>query len=405
MAAGQPAGPGAVAAVVHHPGAAPAGIAAGGLEGGVVEGRSAISRGAAGRALGRGVGGPRAPAVARCSNMVADGCRQMSLDGVNRRQAYAAGRHLTASTRARLPASGVHGWQWRCRSRPLVGGTGPADSHWRRAAHAVKPGSARHCRRRGGIVVHDVGQLLALSARGRCGHRTDPGRWRHPRHRSWPGRGPMAPRVRRFGCRLQCDTPHMPELGDDFAALGMHGLGDFLPVPAARVVQAWHIGIALALLADGRGLGDQQTGAGALGVGDRHVVPAPPLASGCASAAPWRCGWPDAGLQPGWDHKGGRTVAAEGRQSAPAYGNRGRRALRFSRLFGLHCRLHGWRAAMPLRWRRGFSAVKCPGRRTAPVGYGEKIGIIGHAELLAHQIGFAGELAIHPLQACQQAAV
>jgi hypothetical protein len=63
----------------------------------------------------------------------------------------------------------------------------------------------------------------------------------------------------------------MPELGDDAAALGMHGIGDFFPGPQLLfAIKTGHIGIALSLVADGRAFADQQTGRGALDVVGLH---------------------------------------------------------------------------------------------------------------------------------------
>ena len=59
----------------------------------------------------------------------------------------------------------------------------------------------------------------------------------------------------------------MPELHHNFAALVMHRFGDMLPaVKLLGAIQAGHIGIALALVADGGGFGNQQPGRGALGI-------------------------------------------------------------------------------------------------------------------------------------------
>jgi len=63
------------------------------------------------------------------------------------------------------------------------------------------------------------------------------------------------------------DPAHVPELDDDLAARGVDRVGH--APPAGQLffrIQAGHVGIALALVADGRGFRDQQAGAGALAV-------------------------------------------------------------------------------------------------------------------------------------------
>ncbi|MOA14516.1 hypothetical protein D3C78_1346220 [compost metagenome] len=71
--------------------------------------------------------------------------------------------------------------------------------------------------------------------------------------------------------QLMRDAAHMPQLGHDAPARAVHGVGDPLPAfELLRPVQAGHIGIALALLADRRGFADQQAGAGALGIVGGH---------------------------------------------------------------------------------------------------------------------------------------
>ena len=65
----------------------------------------------------------------------------------------------------------------------------------------------------------------------------------------------------------QHSAAHVPQLANDAPASGVNGVGD--PAPPAQGVQAveaGHIRVALALLADGRGLADEQAGTGTLGV-------------------------------------------------------------------------------------------------------------------------------------------
>jgi len=57
----------------------------------------------------------------------------------------------------------------------------------------------------------------------------------------------------------------VPQLHHDLAALGVHGFGHALPaVELLGAVEAGHVGVALALVADGGGFGDEQARAGAL---------------------------------------------------------------------------------------------------------------------------------------------
>lgn len=125
--------------------------------------------------------------------------------------------------------------------------------------HTVKPGGDG-IGRSAAVVLHDARQFGRVE-RTRRGHGQKlglavdqqhgfglccEGRWRH----------------RRCATRLQAGvrhTAHMPQLHHDLAAFGVHRIGHLLPrshlfgAPDAR-----HIGVALALVADGRGLGDDQ---------------------------------------------------------------------------------------------------------------------------------------------------
>ena len=67
----------------------------------------------------------------------------------------------------------------------------------------------------------------------------------------------------------------MPKLHDHFAAFGMHRRSDRLPsLDLFCRPNAWHIGVSLALVADGGCLGDDEAcarcGVGALGIVFRH---------------------------------------------------------------------------------------------------------------------------------------
>jgi hypothetical protein len=63
----------------------------------------------------------------------------------------------------------------------------------------------------------------------------------------------------------------MPQLHHDVAVLCMHGIGDAAPTRRLSLgVQARHLCIALALRAHGRGFGNEQASAGALGVVAGH---------------------------------------------------------------------------------------------------------------------------------------
>ena len=63
------------------------------------------------------------------------------------------------------------------------------------------------------------------------------------------------------------DAADMPELQEDPPALGVHGVGDLAPAVDLRLgVDAGRVLIALALLRDLGGLGDEQAGRRALAV-------------------------------------------------------------------------------------------------------------------------------------------
>ena len=67
------------------------------------------------------------------------------------------------------------------------------------------------------------------------------------------------------------DTAHMPELGNDAPALGMHGIGHLLPgLQLVFAVQTGDIGIALSLGTDGGSFADQQASGGTLRVVGFH---------------------------------------------------------------------------------------------------------------------------------------
>ena len=66
-------------------------------------------------------------------------------------------------------------------------------------------------------------------------------------------------------------APDVPQLHHNLATRLVHRMGYLLPaVELLGAVQARHIGIALALRADGGGLGDDEAGRGALGVVGGH---------------------------------------------------------------------------------------------------------------------------------------
>ncbi len=80
------------------------------------------------------------------------------------------------------------------------------------------------------------------------------------------GRGRDRQRVARLQVRVR-DAAHVPQLQEDAAALGVDGVGDLLPAGHVRfVVDARGPGVTLALWRDLGGLGDDQAGAGALGI-------------------------------------------------------------------------------------------------------------------------------------------
>ena len=142
--------------------------------------------------------------------------------------------------------------------------------------HAIKAGGHRIARGVA-VVLHDAGQLTCIE-RARLGGVHELGLAIDQQNGfgfGGDGRG----RHRRCAPGLQAgvrDTAHVPQLHDDLAALGVHGVGhlfpggDLLGAPDAR-----HVGVALALVADGGGLGDDQPGpggrVGALAVVGRHA--------------------------------------------------------------------------------------------------------------------------------------
>ena len=67
------------------------------------------------------------------------------------------------------------------------------------------------------------------------------------------------------------NAPHMPQLHYHLATTVVDGAGHFLPaIQLLGAIQAGHVGIALALRADGRGLGDDEASTGTLAVVLRH---------------------------------------------------------------------------------------------------------------------------------------
>ncbi len=68
-------------------------------------------------------------------------------------------------------------------------------------------------------------------------------------------------------------TPHVPQLGKDHPAVGMHRISDFAPaIDLRRGVDAWRPGIALATGFDLRAFADHETGTRALAVILGHQV-------------------------------------------------------------------------------------------------------------------------------------
>ncbi|MNV30487.1 hypothetical protein D3C71_1217590 [compost metagenome] len=118
------------------------------------------------------------------------------------------------------------------------------------------------------VVLHDAGDLFGIERAGHGGRR-EGGHAVLDEHGlgvGLHGRG-------RHGCcvaGLQVGvrhTAHVPQLHHDLAAGVMHGAGHLLPaIQLLGAVQTGHIGIALGLRADGRGLGNDEAGTGALRV-------------------------------------------------------------------------------------------------------------------------------------------
>jgi hypothetical protein len=140
--------------------------------------------------------------------------------------------------------------------------------------HAVEAAFAQCDTGRTGVVGHDAGNLVDAQ---RARHR---GRLEHGlavAHQHRLGLGcDRRRRHRRAAAGLQLVVRHaadMPELHHDAAPGGVHRVGH--AAPAAQLfgrVQPRHVGIALALVADRRGFGDEQPRARALRVvGDRQL--------------------------------------------------------------------------------------------------------------------------------------
>ena len=134
--------------------------------------------------------------------------------------------------------------------------------------YAVEAGADRVARRVA-EVAHDARDLLGLQ-RARLGHVHEPfGTEEGLRLRDDCGRC-----HRRAATRLQArmrHAAHVPQLAVDAAAARMHGLGHLPPaIELLGAVEARHVGVALALMGDGRAFADDQPGAGALRVVLRH---------------------------------------------------------------------------------------------------------------------------------------
>ena len=140
--------------------------------------------------------------------------------------------------------------------------------------HAIEASRLHGLARGGGEAVNDLRQLLLLECtRRRGGDKLALSRLAVD-HKSLGAGHQRRGRDRCLQVGLQHvvgDAAHMPELGDDAPALGMHGIGDFLPgLQLLLAVQTGYVGIALSLVADGRAFADQQTGRGALDVVGLH---------------------------------------------------------------------------------------------------------------------------------------
>ena len=68
------------------------------------------------------------------------------------------------------------------------------------------------------------------------------------------------------------ETTHVPQLGEDLAPLGVHGLGDLFPAcDLLRAVDARGVGITLAVRANDGGLGDDEAYVGAAAIVGGHL--------------------------------------------------------------------------------------------------------------------------------------
>lgn len=133
--------------------------------------------------------------------------------------------------------------------------------------HAIKAGTDGAVRRVP-VVGHDAGQLIeSQCAWHRC---CDKGGDTITDQQGFGLGGNGRRRHRRLPARLQLgvrDPPHMPQLDDHPAAGCMNRIGDYFPCRDLRFApDSRHIDIALPLVADCSGLGDDQPRAGALGV-------------------------------------------------------------------------------------------------------------------------------------------
>ncbi|OIQ67777.1 hypothetical protein GALL_506410 [mine drainage metagenome] len=138
--------------------------------------------------------------------------------------------------------------------------------------NAVKTGGLHRVARRCFKGVHDVGQFVGLqSARLRCFDKT--GNTVFYQHRFGVGTNRRrCHRLSATGLQAGVRNPaNVPELHHHLAPGCVHAAGDFLPgLDLLLGIHARHIGIALALLADDGTLGNDQPGAGTLGVVPGH---------------------------------------------------------------------------------------------------------------------------------------
>ena len=117
-----------------------------------------------------------------------------------------------------------------------------------------------------GVILDQLGNVALAQGAGHLIHQ-----FAHARHCAF------------MGDRRRCqhlalmeegvgETTHVPQLGEDLAPLGVHGLGDLFPAcDLLRAVDAGGVGIALAVRANDGGFGDDEADVGAAAIVGSHL--------------------------------------------------------------------------------------------------------------------------------------